>query len=245
MNTKTIGILGAGSFGRFLAELLHHYSKSSIIIFDPYTSVPVPGAAQAANLTDLVTQSDIIVLGIPLDSYDAVLPQIKEHIQPETLIVDICSVKIKPRELIREHLPEHKNILCTHPLFGPQSVVDNASRGHTLIVTESNGRPAQETEAFLRDQLSLKVVHMSADEHDKIMAQVHALTFFVAHSLREMNLPTPQFMTPSYGELLDLIELDKRHSSDLYNTIQNGNPYAKQMRQAFIETAQRIAEPQS
>lgn len=81
---------------------------------------------------------------------------------------------------------------------------------------------------------------MSADEHDRTMAQVHALTFFVAHSLREMNLPTPQFMTPSYRELLDLVELDKRHSSDLYNTIQNGNPYAAGMREAFIACAQEI-----
>jgi prephenate dehydrogenase len=241
MDRKTIGILGAGSFGRFLAGLLSHYSKSSIVIFDSQVTEGVIGARHVNSLAELVVQSDILVLCVPLDSYGTVLPQIGEHIRPETLIVDICSVKVRPQELLATHLPAHTNILCTHPLFGPQSVIDNASQGHTLIVTDSKGELAQETEEFLCNRLKLKIAHMSADDHDKTMAQVHALTFFVAHSLREMNLPTPQFMTPSYREVLDLIDLDKRHSSDLYNTIQNGNPYAAGIREEFLATVRRIA----
>ena len=237
---KTIGILGMGSFGRFLAELLVHHSRSDILVFDPRSTHSVGGVSYAANLNDLVTKADILVLSVPLASYDEVLPHIQRYVRPQTLIIDICSVKLKAEERLRMHLPAHNNILCTHPLFGPQSAAYNDARGHTLIVTDSPGDLAHETEDFCSQQLGLQLVHMSADEHDKVMAQVHALTFFVAHGLREMNLPTPPFMTPSYKELIDLVELDKKHSPELYDTIQNGNPHAKQVRQTLMDTFQRL-----
>lgn len=62
------------------------------------------------------------------------------------------------------------------------------------------------------------------------MAQVHALTFFVARGLENMDLPEVPFMTPSYQQVLDLIKLDRAHSAELYNTIENGNPYTAKMR---------------
>lgn len=237
---QTIGILGMGSFGSFLAGMLRHQTDNRIIAFDHHAFKSVEGVEISATIEDLVGHADVLVLCVPLSSYDTVLPQIKSHLRPETLLIDICSVKMIPEERVRTELPQHTNVLFTHPLFGPQSVRNNQPDGHSLIVTGFHGALAQKVLTFCQENLRLKVSHMTADEHDKTMAQVHALTFFVAHGLREMNLPDPEFMTPSYSELVDLIELDKRHSKELYETIQNGNPHAKAMRQQFLGVMQGL-----
>jgi prephenate dehydrogenase len=42
-------------------------------------------------------------------------------LRPGQLIIDTCSVKERPLEWMLEELPDHVQIVGTHPLFGPDS----------------------------------------------------------------------------------------------------------------------------
>jgi prephenate dehydrogenase len=81
---------------------------------------------------------------------------------------------------------------------------------------------------------------MSAAAHDKLMAQVHALTFFLARGLSAYGLKANKFQTPSFQMLLDLVELDSKHSTELFETIEIGNPYAKQARADLLDKLNSI-----
>lgn len=238
MQHTTVGIIGLGSFGQFIAQLFAQSPHMHVIGYDPHQGDDTTVITRVDTLAE-IAKAHIIVLAIPLQAYPDVLIALKPLLSSQTLLIDVCSVKTTPQQLIKQYLPEHRNLLLTHPLFGPQSAAGGA-KGHTLIITRSAGPLARQVTAFCQRNLGLRISSMTAEEHDRGMAQVHALTFFVARGLRTMDLPQPAFMTPSYRELLDLIELDALHSQELYDTVQHGNPYAADMRQRFIDALKAL-----
>jgi len=222
----TVGIIGQGSFGRFAVALLRRQGLS-VVVFDKGAKT-----VQGAGLAEVV-KADIVVLAVPLSAYAELLRGLRPLLSPETLVVDICSVKIEPHRRLREGLPGHQNFLITHPMFGPQSAAKGTA-GHTLVVTHAAGRQAERAIDFCRERLGLKIVRMSDDEHDRSMADVHALTFFLARGLAECRLAASPFQAPSFQMLLDLIQFDKTHSEDLFHTVELGNPYAGAARDRFL-----------
>jgi prephenate dehydrogenase len=85
-------------------------------------------------------------------------------------------------------------------------------------------------------------MRMTSEEHDKAMAEVHALTFFVARGLERTGLQASPFQAPSFQMLLSLVAFDKTNTEDLFRTVELGNPYAKSAREKFVKTLQQINE---
>lgn len=230
-HTRSVGFVGFGSFGRFAASIL---PQSDDLEIRAYDRDPKPMMNVKLESLEAVIDSDIVVLTIPLEAYPEVLPLIAKRVKPETLLIDICSVKTKPEALLTKHLPDHKNVLLTHPLFGPQSASDSTT-GHKLIITKSEGELATVVLDYAENQLGLTIHQMTAEEHDRLMAQVHVLTFFVARGLSSLDLAASPFVTPSYRMITDLVAFDRSHSDELFRTIQQGNPYADEMREHVVK----------
>jgi prephenate dehydrogenase len=230
---RSVGIVGLGSFGRFVAGLAPPDVR--ILGCDP-AGRTAPGILRAG--AGEVLAADVVILAIPLASYPVVLADVKAALRPETLVMDVCSVKQVPEELFGQYLPHHENILLTHPLFGPQSAAAG-TRGHTMIVTKSQGARAGRVLEFCEQTLGLEVRRMSGEAHDQTMAQVQALTFFVARGLADMGLGRALFTTPSYGMIADLMLFDATHTDALFQTVERGNRFAADMRRQLIESLTR------
>jgi prephenate dehydrogenase len=224
----TVGIVGLGSFGSFIAGLM----PGTVRVLGYDRSGQRVDGVKEASFSE-AARADIVILAVPLASLESTLQELRPHLRPESLVIDVCSVKVGPEELYIEHLPGHAHLLMTHPLFGPQSAA-TGTHGHRLIVTKAVGEISAKVLAFCKEQLGLDITHMSAEDHDKIMARVHALTFFVARGLSDMGLQDEIFMTPSYKMLMDLVRLDHSHSQELFRTIEQGNPYAKGERERLL-----------
>lgn len=225
-----IGIIGYGSFGMFAAKALSPHAEISIYDQNnPAASVPL----------DAFSNMDAIILAVPLSSYETVIEKLKPVLNSQTLIVDICSVKVPSRDTVLKLLSSHEHILISHPLFGPQSAA-NGLRGHDIVVTDTIGPTAIKSINFMKDILGLNVHIMTAEDHDKMMAYIHALTFFVARGLSGLKIPNVPLQTPSFSMLQALIDLDSNHSDDLFLTIQRGNPFAKDVRREFINELDRL-----
>jgi prephenate dehydrogenase len=231
---KTVGIIGLGSFGSFAAATIAKHSSHNIYGYEPKSdSVSHPHL----TLTDLptVAHADIVILAVPLSAYTELFAELQQLIRPETLLVDICSVKVYPEQYFDQYFPDHPNVLLTHPLFGPQTASDNTA-GHVLIVTRQKGNKAHEAIDFCKQQLGLQVHNMTSEQHDRHMAQVHVLTFFVARGLANLNIDAGMFITPSYKMIMDLVEFDRVHTDDLFQTIQHGNPFAADIRDRVVKS---------
>ncbi len=107
----TLGLIGYGAFGRLIAE--HLSSHVELLIHDPRYD----GSADLAE----VAACRIVVVAVPVACMEETLRAIAPHLRPNTLVLDVGSVKVEPARLMLELLPPHFEILATHPLFGPQS----------------------------------------------------------------------------------------------------------------------------
>lgn len=222
----SFGIIGMGDFGKLSKKHLSEWCK--VECFDLKTKDSI----------EKVMGCEFVILAVPLSALKNVLIQIKPLLRTNTTLIDVCSVKQKPAEIYKNILPHHKNVVLTHPMFGPQSAA-NGLRGHTIIFCNQNAA-SKAVQKFCQEVLGLRVVRIPAVEHDQIMANMHALTFFVARGLNNLGLKPSKFQAPSFQMLLDLVDLDKAHSQELFETVECGNPNAATVRENFIKVLQDI-----
>lgn len=230
MNKPTISVIGYGSFGKFIVDKLKN--DYSFEVFDKSGNAKPSKNIAFVNL-NRAAKNKYIVLAIPYSAYKTTLQKISELAPKNAVVIDVCSVKVLPLKAAKKYLRDDIEFVGTHPLFGPQSAQNSLSK-HLIVFCTPKSKFSQKLESYLKNK-GLKLIHMSAKDHDKQMAQVHALTFFVARGLMKSDLHKNTLTTPSFKKLLDLAELESHHSSALFNTIQSANPYSKTTRSKFIK----------
>jgi prephenate dehydrogenase len=236
---RTVGIIGFGSFGQLIARHLNDYY--SVRVHD-VVDRSLFASAIGVRWSSLpqVAATDVVVLAVPLSCMADVLSSIRRWIQPDALVVDVCSVKEEPLRLIRQHLPK-ANVVGMHPLFGPQSAKDGLC-GHSIILCPEHCDHIrlQQIRHFLSRQLRLRVIDMSADAHDQHMAKVQALTHFISRALSTIGIDDSPVSTVAFEHLRQAVRLLSDDSWELFETIQSGNPYSHAVRRQFIEALTQI-----
>jgi len=233
MQIKTIGIIGFGAFGK----LMHEHLKD-------YFEVRVYDKSGECDTLEKTAQSDVVVFAVPVQTLESAAQDAKQFIAPNTLIADVTSVKVLPTTILKKYFPDNP-LLATHPIFGPQSVKKNGGvlSGLTIAITET---PSENQYApikkFLTEKLALKVVEISSEEHDKNMALVQGLTHFIGRALKHMDIDYCDIGTESYNQLVELKNLLKNDSWELFETIQNNNPYICDIRTKFIQELKQLEE---
>lgn len=235
-----ISIFGFGSFGQLMT--MHLANRAEVLVYDrnhAKTQAITDLGAKPVSLEEAAS-AEIVVLAVNLDVLEETLETIAPHIKPGALVADVTSVKVKPAEMMQRLLPDHCQILATHPLFGPQTASQSLD-GHKVVIDPIRVDNVEEIEEFLRG-LKLEVVRMTCDDHDHEMAWVHALTFFVGRGLLNMDPPKSHLSTNYYNEILDVVNVERTHSLELFQTIQRGNPYAEGMRQQFMDSLSKLED---
>lgn len=234
---ETFAVIGGGEFGRVAAAQLAP-PDSTVLGFDINPNVNFSEHVQLASF-EACAAADVVVLATPFEASKTVVPELAQVIASTTLVVDICSVKVMPTQLFAAAgLLDRENVLMTHPLFGPQSI-EQGIAGKTVVITAQAGERAHALVSAWQEKGST-MVRMTAEAHDREMAKVHALTFLIGRTLLTMGVEQSDLRTKYFSELMDLVEIERHHSQELFETIQKHNPFARQMREAFICTAQQL-----
>lgn len=81
------------------------------------------GATYFPDVDDFAEQHpDVVILATSILSTRAVIDNLPlQRFRRSTLFVDVLSVKVFPKQLLLDRLPSSMDILCTHPMFGPDS----------------------------------------------------------------------------------------------------------------------------
>lgn len=128
----TIGIIGFGRFGQFIARTFAKHGKIVVTSRSDYTDVANGMGATYVPLEDperfLQHDLDVVILAVSILSFESTIQKMVPHLRARVaqhgkgpLLVDVLSVKEHARQVMLEHLPEECDILCTHPMFGPDS----------------------------------------------------------------------------------------------------------------------------
>lgn len=136
----TIGIVGFGRFGQFIAKTFAKYGRVVVTSRSDYTNRANGMGVTYVPLSDpdafLAEGLDVIVFGVSILSFrstvESFVPVLQRYIEANRekatsvapLIVDVLSVKEHARKVLLELLPPECDVLCTHPMFGPDSGKD-------------------------------------------------------------------------------------------------------------------------
>ena len=228
-----IGIIGFGQFGQFMAQHLAPFFDIAVCDTND-RQIEAETIGVKWRQFETVAGKEIVIFAVPLKSFADVLQRAVPFLRTDALCLDVCSVKIKPIELMLAHLPETVEIVGTHPLFGPQSGRESIE-GLRIAFCPVRTTQSEQIKRFLTGDLKLSVFEKSPEEHDREMAHVQALTHFVARALDELHVIDSELATVSYEELMRAARLVSEDSWELFQTIQQGNPFADTKRKAFIE----------
>lgn len=164
--------------------------------------------------------------------------EIKQYISGSAVLVDVCSVKEYPLEVMRKYLPTNE-IVGTHPLFGPDSTADGLA-GRQIVVTPSEESPAHKRLIGMFESAGLETIYMTAEEHDRQMAWTLCLTQFIGRGLGSLPLPKNSIGTKGYFDLLDIVTRANADTRQLYIDMNKYNRFAAEMREMVIKGLMEI-----
>lgn len=235
---KTLGIIGLGAFGIFMAKHLSPYYR--LLGYDRH--IPENAPLDLAPL-EKVAACDIVVFAVPLENLEQAAAEAAAHIKPGALVLDVTSVKVRPLEILTRFIPEHADLMGTHPLFGPQSGKNGiASLRMALCPVRIPADRYYRICDFLTDKLRLLVLKTDPDSHDREMAKVQAMTHFMSRALREIGLEPSPMATRAYEKLQEFASIVLSDSWDLFLTIEKGNPYADDLRRRLLGELQSLED---
>ncbi|MCA9359135.1 prephenate dehydrogenase/arogenate dehydrogenase family protein [Candidatus Kaiserbacteria bacterium] len=222
---NTVGIIGYGHFGKFLHELGSQLFPN--VDFRIYSRRI---EADGELFFDLKTaaQSDVVILCGGISEYETQLMSVLEHALPETVLVDVATVKKLTTELLRKHA-NGRRFISTHPMFGPDSYKKykgNVS-GFRIVVTDyvlKNNDYQQLKNAFA--MLGFSIIEMTAEEHDQRLAETLFLTHYVGQSIIKAGFSRSAIDTLSFQFLMDAVESVK-DDKKLFHDVYTFNPYCK------------------
>ena len=201
----------------------------------------IPANQRAVDLEDLLSGVRFIALAVPVPSLRRVLEAVEPHLRERHVVFDVGSVKAGPCRWMEEVLGPSKPFAGTHPLFGPVSL-SRAERPLRVVLCPS---PLHEGAAGevrgLFESLGCDVLVQNPEDHDRVMATTHALTFFLAKGLLDVGAGAElPFAPPSFHAIQRTLESVREDAGHLFATLQNQNPYAAGARARLLESMESI-----
>ncbi|KAK8597894.1 hypothetical protein V6N13_095288 [Hibiscus sabdariffa] len=220
-----IAIFGFGNFGQFLAKTLARQGHSVLA----YSRTDYRDAAQKLGVTFFSDANDlceehpeVVLLCTSILSTEKVLKSMPfQRLKRSTLFVDVLSVKEFPMNLFIQHLPPEFDILCTHPMFGPESG-KNGWNGLPFVFDKVRignderriARCNRFLDIFARE--GCQMVEMTCEEHDWHAAGSQFITHTMGRVLEKLQLGSTPINTTGYETLLKLVDNTSGDSFDLY-----------------------------
>jgi prephenate dehydrogenase len=195
-----IAIVGVGLIGGSMALALKESGFAQKIIgvesnrAHAQKAIELGLADEVASLEDAVLKSDVVMLAIPVDALENVLPQVLGMVDHQ-IILEAGSTKSRIIELVKDH-PKRKNFVATHPMWGteysgPEAAVRGAFSGKAVVICnkeESSTEALAFAERFYT-MLGMHIVYMNAVDHDVHTAYIshvsHITSFALANTVLE------------------------------------------------------------
>ena len=236
-----IGIIGFGRFGKLTAGYLA--ADFDVFVFnrtDKSTEIKKSGARKASLKT--VCQQKIVILCVPISTLKEVLVEIGPLLKKDSVVVDVCSVKVYPTRWMKASLPETVSILATHPIFGPDSASDSLKdRKIFLSPIRISKKQYRKIKTYLTSK-ELVLIESTPEDHDEQIAISLALTHYIGRTLSELGAAPLDIDSEGYKRLLHILEVVEHDTWQLFHDMHRYNPYAQEKRAAFRQAMQKIDE---
>ncbi|GMN41212.1 hypothetical protein TIFTF001_010440 [Ficus carica] len=244
-----IGIVGFGNFAQFLAKTIIKQGHSlTATSRSDYSQICLNLGVSFYKDVEafLEADNDVVMICTSILSMSEVMKPMPLHcLQRPTLFVDVLSVKEFPKNFLLQVLPEESDVLCAHPMFGPESG-KNGWKDLTFKSNRSFSRLFWFAVLVLKKEEGCRMLEMSCEEHDKMAAKSQFLTHTIGRILSEMEIKSTPVNTKGFETLIQLKENTTKDSFDLYSGLFLRNRFAKQelenLELAFKKVKQKLLD---
>ena len=192
-----VALIGIGLIGSSLARVLRRDSPDTKIVAcarRPETLVAVRRLELADDATDdpaeAAAGADIIVIATPLSAYAAIGERIKPALKAGAIVTDVGSVKQMAIRDLQPHVPRGVHFVPGHPVAGTEHSGPEAGfaelfcdRWCILTPLPETAPEAVNAVARMWERCGMRVVSMSADHHDKVLAMTSHLPHLIAYTI--------------------------------------------------------------
>jgi prephenate dehydrogenase len=234
----SVGIVGYGHFGTFLHELTSRFFPE--LKLKAYSRRAEVDGEKFFSLED-VSRCDVVILCGAIAEYEDQLKAVIKYALAETIIVDIATVKKHTSELLRTYC-EGRRFLSTHPMFGPESYKKHNGdiSGFRIVITDyvlQNDQYQRLKNVFAT--LGFLIIEMTADEHDKLLAETLFLTHYVGQSILKAGFNRTSIDTLSFQFLIDAVESVKDDKA-LFQDVYRFNPYCQEVAKRLHDSQDEV-----
>lgn len=228
-----IAIIGAGRFGCFWGAHLSRFYPVSFYDTDTSRKPFIEPFGKWMSLQKCLSK-DYIFLTIPIRSIENFLKEYAPYFTPGTVLLDCASVKMVVMDWFQRNLPKEIHYAATHPLFGPDSA-RNGLEDHTITLIP--GRIPFQHYSFLVDlfaeRMRLRVLTLSAEEHDRLMAYNLSLIHHLGRTFHDMHISQISLKMASLSKLNHIARVTMNDSEELFYDFYHFNPFAKEAEKKF------------
>ncbi|MDV2989138.1 MAG: prephenate dehydrogenase [Dehalogenimonas sp.] len=242
---KNITIVGGyGKMGAWFARLLKNQGHRVSIIGrdkDKLAAAAVEIGVAATDRLDSAAMADIIIISVPVDSFETVCGELAPHVHAGQMVFDLTSVKVMPVAAMQRSLGQTQT-LGVHPVFGPGA---ESLNGQNIILTPTNDKEqllAVKVDEWLTTR-GARVRITSPEEHDRLMSISLGLAHFIAIVTADALVSLDKLTEMSdaggitYKALLTLVESVLSEDPALYASLQLNLPALPEMEILFGEKA--------
>ena len=179
------------------------------------------------NLPSAIKESDLILLALPVDSINNILPSILDLCN-EQIITDVGSIKEAIVQRIKHH-PNRKYFVAGHPIAGtensgPIAAVGGLFKNKVVILCDKqfSSNKALEKVEHMYKALNMKIIYMDSKEHDMHCAYVshisHLSSFALALSVLDKEKDEKNILNLAGGGFDSTVRLAKSNAQ-MWNPI--------------------------
>jgi len=241
---------GSGKMGQWFARFLLKEGKQVIITGRNERKLLTTREQLGVDITtsnvEAIKQANVIVLSLPIDSFEQVVEQISPHMRSGQIVLDITSVKALPVEIMHRHIKTGL-VLGTHPVFGP-GARDMSNQNFVLTPTNDEENSLAQKVGHYVEERGAKATLMTPGEHDEMMTIVLGLSHFIAITSADTLISSEKFQRmkevggTTYRVLLTLVESVISEDPELYASLQMSLPGMSRVEELFLKKSKEWAD---
>jgi len=192
-----VALIGIGLIGSSLARVLRRDTPATTIVACARRAETL-AAVRQLDLADETTDdparaaegADLVVIATPLSAYAEIGRRIAPALRRGAILTDVGSVKEAVIRDLQPSLPEGVHFVPGHPVAGtehsgPEAGFAELFRGRWCILTPPPETAPEAVTGVTRmwEQAGMRVVTMSADHHDRVLAVTSHLPHLIAYTI--------------------------------------------------------------
>ncbi|MBI1344163.1 MAG: prephenate dehydrogenase [Terrimonas sp.] len=200
MERKNVAIVGVGLIGGSLALQLKEKGLTRGIVGVDASEIHGRKAVDMGlvdamkTLEEAIQCSDLIVLSVPVDAINTLLPAILDKVEKQ-IVIDVGSTKEQLLGIVKEH-PKRGRYVSTHPMWGteysgPAAAVKDAFENKAVVICNA-GESDPDALEWVKEaykKIGMHLLSMNASDHDVHTAYIshisHITSFALANTVLE------------------------------------------------------------